>query len=75
MMEASYGFSKDSGLISTEQIELCDLLWKEGHMASLTMLGNTIFCIPGSSDPTKHLNGKGRVFELEIENKSARIYG
>mgnify|MGYP001767305733 CR=1 FL=1 len=44
--------------------------------SSLTMLGNTIFCIPGSQkDPTEELAKWGRVYELEVENKPARIFG
>ncbi len=75
MMKCSFEFAKESTLITEVQEELCQELWDHGHMASLTMLGNSIFCIPGKSNPMPLLSKKGRLFELEIENKPARIFG
>ncbi len=72
MMKLSYGFSKSTGLMS-KKLENAILAANEYGMASMAMLGNSLFAIGDTDDLVNVLCEYGEVHICRIDRKGMRI--
>ncbi len=71
-MQLSYEFSKVTGLV-TEDMEKAIKAANEVGMASMSMLGESVFALGDSEKLREILSGYGDVFVCQVDNDGMRL--
>lgn len=72
MMRLSRSFAKETGLASAEVLSVIDLVGPPG-IASMSMLGNSVFAVGAGERSTEALSALGEVFHCAVDIEGPRL--
>lgn len=73
LFRLSYDFARKTGLMDKKVAGVVDAVWAAGGMASMSMLGNSVFATGNLREVERVLSEYGQVFDCLVETRKAFV--